>query len=407
MHDLNKNASPRVVGNSDRMPWLDVLRGVAILLVLCHHLGLVAPVGNSPFYRCLYAVNCAGWAGVDIFFVLSGFLVSGILFRQFRETGRIRPVQFLIRRGFKIYPAFWLMICVTLIVTGLAGQSVSMRKILVELLFLQNYIHGIWTHTWSLAVEEHSYLGLCLLLTVLVRLNSNRKNPFAFIPTIVLVVMLAVCLIRILNSREVDVRRIFLNNVFPTHLRCDTFLCGVLVGYWFHFCDQRFLKSCERLRWSYLFGGLVCLSPVLFWKFQTDRIVWTLLFSSNAVGGSFLVMWALGTRRPLGTLSSFVAMIGRHSYSIYLWHGLIVVNLLHWGFRTTKVPGGLYSFVPVYFFVTISSGILLSWLIERPSLYWRERLCPNDDRVPIHPVSERENFANPIECVPQCTPTGA
>jgi len=73
---------------------LDMLRGVAVLLVLGRHMD-GAGIWSS-----------AGWCGVDLFFVLSGFLISGLLFTEFKKTGTIDVKRFWIRRGFKIYPAF-------------------------------------------------------------------------------------------------------------------------------------------------------------------------------------------------------------------------------------------------------------------------------------------------------------
>jgi len=363
-----------------RLPWLDVLRGVAVVLVLFHHLGLGAPTGENYFYRGLYALQSSGWCGVDIFFILSGFLVSGILFRQYLKTGKIRPGQFLVRRGFKIYPAFWLMIIATLVTRQIMQPQAALRQIIVELLFLQNYFRGVWTHTWSLAVEEHCYLGLCLLLSVFVRWNSKSRNPFAVLPVFVLLLSLIVFAVRMVTAQHVDPTRIFLLHVFPTHLRCDTFFLGVLLGYWFHFSEGKFFKLCERQRSFCLVVGVVCLLPVLFFKFKQDRIVWTLLFSTNAVGGALLVMWALGSRRAPGRIWSLVATIGKHSYSIYLWHVLFGIKLLVWAFLSWKVPGRLYTFVPLYFIVSIGTGMLMSYLIERPSLYLRELWFPESGR---------------------------
>src|SRR3954462_14107971 len=107
---------PPRIGSGNRWQSLDVLRGVAVLLVLFRHLELKAPTSRSTeLYHFVYTLQRGGWVGVDLFFVLSGFLVSGILFRQYQRDGHIRPIQFLIRRGFKIYPAFWALILVTLV----------------------------------------------------------------------------------------------------------------------------------------------------------------------------------------------------------------------------------------------------------------------------------------------------
>src|SRR5215831_18752084 len=83
---------------SPRNAQLDALRAIAVLLVLGRHL---------PFFPLWIRV---GWTGVDLFFVLSGFLISGLLFREYKATGGIRIGRFLVRRGFKIYPAYYLFL---------------------------------------------------------------------------------------------------------------------------------------------------------------------------------------------------------------------------------------------------------------------------------------------------------
>jgi peptidoglycan/LPS O-acetylase OafA/YrhL len=87
---------------SPRLPEIDFLRGIAIVLVLLHHHWLF----DLP--------QRVGWAGVDLFFVLSGFLVSGLLFAEYKQFGGIKPFHFLIRRGFKIYPLFYLSLIFTI-----------------------------------------------------------------------------------------------------------------------------------------------------------------------------------------------------------------------------------------------------------------------------------------------------
>lgn len=86
-----------------RLKHLDFLRGIAVLLVLFRHYALSIVLFNI------------GWIGVDLFFVLSGFLVSGLLFKEYIKYGNIKPILFLIRRGLKIYPLFYFALILSLI----------------------------------------------------------------------------------------------------------------------------------------------------------------------------------------------------------------------------------------------------------------------------------------------------
>src|SRR5688572_8009182 len=133
-----------------RLNSVDLLRGIAVLLVICRHWNIAEPITR------------AGWMGVDLFFVISGFLISGLLFSELEKGGKPDLWRFFVRRGFKIYPLFFLLVLFTWLVVNYYTPSPALRPYLQELLFVQNYLGGIYPHTWSLAVEEHFYLLLML-----------------------------------------------------------------------------------------------------------------------------------------------------------------------------------------------------------------------------------------------------
>jgi peptidoglycan/LPS O-acetylase OafA/YrhL len=112
---------------------------------------------QSPLRPVFYAWSLSGGQGVDLFFVLSGFLVSGLLFAEFKKYGRISIRRFYIRRAWKIYPAFYVLIAATYLYQkfGIGHKMTDVEKV-SELFFLQSYVQGFWNHTWTLAVEEHS-----------------------------------------------------------------------------------------------------------------------------------------------------------------------------------------------------------------------------------------------------------
>src|SRR6185437_728119 len=113
---------------NQRQREIDFLRGIAIILVLFRHHALFS-----------FTVKM-GWIGVDLFFVLSGFLISNMLFKELKKTGKINAGNFLIRRAFKIYPVFYAFIILTIATQLLIGDKISLWKLTGELLFLQNYM---------------------------------------------------------------------------------------------------------------------------------------------------------------------------------------------------------------------------------------------------------------------------
>ncbi len=158
---------------SGRIPALDGLRGLAVLLVFCFHYGGGAQSGNR-LIRSLGEVNKAGWSGVTLFFVLSGFLITGILWDSSADPHWAR--NFYARRALRILPLYYGALLLTLLGAAAAGTfKAALHSLWISALFLQNFpglservqqvpspllLH----HLWSLAVEEQFYLLWPLLL---------------------------------------------------------------------------------------------------------------------------------------------------------------------------------------------------------------------------------------------------
>ncbi len=111
---------------------LDLLRFLAVLLVIGRHLQL-----REPPSLLIAAWRRGGWIGVDIFFVLSGFLISSLLFNEYSKNGCVNIRRFLVRRAFKIYPAFWVFLISTSLIKISFNQVPSLDQVAGEALFLQ------------------------------------------------------------------------------------------------------------------------------------------------------------------------------------------------------------------------------------------------------------------------------
>lgn len=167
-----------------RIPELDGLRGAAIFLVLLYHYGFLTPAAGSGVLAGVQSAFAIGWAGVDLFFVLSGFLIGGILLDS-RESPRYFST-FYLRRFFRIIPLYyaWIGIYFVLTLSPLYLPFVSMgaapekwRTVPVYLFFVQNFTKNLhsplgtsWlSQLWSLAVEEQFYLLMPLAVRFLPR----------------------------------------------------------------------------------------------------------------------------------------------------------------------------------------------------------------------------------------------
>jgi peptidoglycan/LPS O-acetylase OafA/YrhL len=318
-----------------------------------------------------------GWIGVDLFFVLSGFLVSGLLFREYQRHGSVDVVRFLIRRGFKIYPGFWVLLAVTVAFRLGLGGPLPVRQLMGEGLFVQNYMGGLWNHTWSLAVEEHFYLLLALMTAWLVRpRRSARTHPFACLPAIFAVVAISSILFRV---RAAVLPFAMPTHIFATHIRMDSLFFGVLLSYCWHFKGLATHTWLAR-RSFWLFGiGVSLLLPAFLFQQRTTWIPvagLTLFY----LGSGALLLAMLYTPMPDTRAVRGLASIGTFSYSIYLWHMPVQQWLIPIIEGIINTPLHWYAHAAVYLVGSVVVGIEACRVIEYPMLRLRDRLYPADTR---------------------------
>jgi peptidoglycan/LPS O-acetylase OafA/YrhL len=319
-----------------------------------------------------------GWMGVDLFFVLSGFLVSGLLFREFQQHGRVRIGRFLVRRGFKIYPGYYALLLVGIALRS-SQLSQSKAALICDGLFLQNYLYyppgTLWAHCWSLAVEEHFYIGLALVVFLLVR--CRRKDPFVLlVPLFVLMALTCLALRVQIAARSYFARPPILYFPYTTHLRIDGLLFGSFLSYLYHFRPGTLVPVFQHRRWV-LVLSMALLAPAYFLTAHSFFIV-TLGLTMIYLGFGGLLLYCLGEAQASAWgewLYRPLRGIGRYSYSIYLWHLLFV--LYPQSFRWARCLGGPAMEVVCYFSNSFLVGIVLGRLIELPFLRLRDRLLPS------------------------------
>jgi len=317
------------VPSSARIPELDGLRGLAILLVIfCHYVGNAehAQLGFWP-HRILSAFT-VGWSGVDLFFVLSGFLIGGILldvraaphyFRAFymRRVHRILPIYYLWTLLFAVV----VIAALTLFPGRLPIARADLLRVPIQLAFLQNIFIGMspfpWTWfvvTWSLAVEEQFYL----LAPPLFRFLSLR--------TVVIVLAAAVViapLLRLMFFRYWAPSSYLAAFLMPC--RADSLACGMLLAFaWRQPRFHQWLRehrSALQLAVLVLFLGIAAL---LWWLVHPLNIVTvTLGYSWLALFYSTLLVLALSHTQS--RLAAFLrlkplAWLGAVSYCVYILH---------------------------------------------------------------------------------------
>ena len=324
-------------GASGRIPELDGLRGCAILLViLCHYVG---DAGHRPLgvwaHRLLSGFS-AGWSGVDLFFVLSGFLIGGILLDARRAPHYFRA--FYMRRVYRILPIYylWTFLFAALIAVALllfpgrfpVGTS-DLLRVPVQLLFLQNMLIGMpafqWTWfvvTWSLAVEEQFYL----LAPPLIRFLSTRKLVTVLAATILTAPLLRFAFFRYWSPRTFAA-------VFVMPCRADTLAWGILLAVaWRDEAVREYIRK-HGVQLRRVLGVLALGVSGLAWWFVhppglirvTIGYTWLAMFYSCLLA---VVLWQKEGWLAAAMRWKALGLLGTISYCVYVIH-LTINQLAH------------------------------------------------------------------------------
>jgi peptidoglycan/LPS O-acetylase OafA/YrhL len=311
-----------------RFAWFDCLRCAAVMFVLLAHCGDMAKSFPPFFARAFIDGQAISWFGVDLFFVLSGFLVSGLLFDEHDSRGKIDLGRFLIRRGFKIVPPFYFLVLVTAVVDLLLHLKHQPLALLSDLAFLQSYTPGNWPHAWTLSLEVYFYLLLGLLLYFLARRPPARGPWLKNLPLILTCVLVGEFLVRLVHSTLRYLRPDhngfkFQHDLEPFHLHLDVLAGGVLLRYLYNYWPAAlaFLRH-GKVLWIILGLLLVWPSQVVSWPHPP--VVTALIPTCNLLGFGLIVFQATQIPFPVNGPARWLVKpfdyLGKHSYSIYLWH---------------------------------------------------------------------------------------
>ena len=385
------NAAPQVApvraAPIDRDSRLDVLRAVAVFAVMFRHLAPPESFPNALIERAITLSHRTGWLGVDLFFVLSGFLVSGLLFREHQKHGDIHVGRFLVRRGFKIYPSYYVFLIVTFFLLRGTTSAPNRTQVWQHLFFVQNYAArqpAQWIHTWSLAVEEHFYILLALAFLWWLR-RSTVMPTLRQATTAMISLAAGIALLRVVTyfvfDNQVNLEAVLRNRVFTTHLRIDALLFGTFLSYLSH-CQPTVWRWVGERRWWWLAAGIALLAPSL--KFENGEAFTSLIgFGVYFLGmGGIVAFAATGsmTGRPIAAWLRPLAFIGTYSYSIYLWH----LAVKRWSVPVLtqllgEAPGYLVTTF-VFFVGSVIVGIVMATIIEFPFLRIRDSMFPSRSR---------------------------
>ncbi|MBI2258774.1 MAG: acyltransferase [Flavobacteriia bacterium] len=344
--------------NKNRIIGLDILRSVAILLVLYSHLRIYC------FEYNLYKIRIDG---VSVFFVLSGFLIGNILIEKIR-TNKLNILHFLIFRWTKTLPSYFVILFLILIYYIVTKQDFSAFNY-KYVIFIQNFYTShpsFFKEAWSLSIEEWMYifLPLVLILNNFFKIDKLKYfiSVFLFFVFISIILRITYYELGIYSSLKEEFRKIIL-------FRFDSIIFGFLVSI-FYIYFHNFWKKFSLLS---LFLGLICILsielklwnyPPLYFTLESIAILFLLPYLSNK---DFL---------PPKTLNYLFYFISKISYSLYLIN-LSFMQIIFIPFFLKYfsfiVPNN--NFILYYYLIfTFFFAILLHYFIEIPFLRLRHKL---------------------------------
>ena len=338
----------QVLSSSNRTSSVDIWRGVAIISVVLFHFNETLPYG---------------FLGVDLFFVISGLLVGGILTKPFLNGDKIEIFNFFLRRGFKIWPSYYTFLIVGTIIAMLTYNSHNQNQIIPftdftrYLLFYQNYtglpFHWSFDHVWSLCVEEHFYIMLPLIFISLRLIKANWK------------ILLVSLIIIIVSGFVAKILMLYFTNgkdtYAATHNRIDALAWGVLLN----LIIIKFSSTIKKHKNIFLITGLIGLIASVFFDIYLGSVFYHKVVLHSIVPVFFFLMISRTYYHDFSKLKS-LRVIGYYSYNWYLWHPVFSVII-------TQNIGAGFNGLLTYLLFSFIVGVFFTVLIEEPALKMRNK----------------------------------
>jgi peptidoglycan/LPS O-acetylase OafA/YrhL len=358
--------------SSRHLPGLDLLRAIAIGWVMCFHSFLVGGL-NEHFAW----IQRFGWMGVDLFFVLSGFLIGSQVLQPLARGQPFSFRVFYVRRAFRILPAFWLVLALYVAFPWFReaqGLEPWWKFASFILNLSSHYTHNqAFSHAWSLCVEEHFYICFPLLAWALSRRLSARTFGLLILALVALGIAVRTAT-WLHDYQAVTGRNWFIEDIyFPTWNRLDGLIAGIALAALKTWRPDGWQRMGTHANGATLGGVLiVLLAARLFWDrtgLIANSIGWPILSAGLGLlvfAGAQNTGW-LGRRAVPGA-----AWIASVSYSLYLVHKPIyhLVEAL----CGEALGRNAWLAFPVYAAASLAGAALIFYFVERPGLLLRDRV---------------------------------
>jgi peptidoglycan/LPS O-acetylase OafA/YrhL len=375
---------------ANHFPQLHGVRVLAVVLVVQFHVTFALLEGKLPIDPGWGTLSATVFFGMDLFFVLSGFLIGTMILHSLDQSSRQNVGRFYARRSFRIFPLYYVTLTALLFLYPLTVWQ--KQTLIYEYLYLTNYqlvlrntVVMMWG--WSLCVEEHFYLAVPGLMAVLNRLRSHRSRL-----TLLVALWASALGVRLFiyasHPGQWDEQTLFQAFYIKTHTRYDTLVAGILLAYLQHNFREpirRLLahRGARAALWVVVLGCLfTLLTPHSFSHYFIIRLLsWGTLTSLMYVPFLLMIMNVeSGMSRWLS--SPFFLKVATLGYGIYLWHIPVcekvmvpLAQVLHTGLHVSM---GIVWVLTLALLLVASTGVayLTHIFIEKPALWLRDRFAP-------------------------------
>ena len=365
--------------HSARLPGLDSLRAIAVVWTMLFHSFLVGGLGEDWQWLQQY-----GWMGVDLFFVLSGFLIGQQVLAPLARGERFSFGDFYLRRAFRILPAFWAVLAVYLLWPGFR-EAPGMEPWWKFAGFFVNLSidygsNAAFSHAWSLCVEEHFYLLFPLLAIGFARLRSGAALAMFCAALVLGGIALRSAIWLHFDALDPAYNWFVEALYYPTWNRLDGLLAGVLLAVWKTYRPDAWHRVAARANPVFL-AGLATMA-LSFWLFRErtgflgNSIGWPVL----SFGLAMLVFAAAQSGSWIGRRAfPGAAWLAAVSYSLYLVHKPVFKLVeTHLG---DALDGHGYVAFAAYGIASLLAAAALYYAVERPALRLRGRLAKRRENV--------------------------
>lgn len=359
----------------EKLYGLDHLRAFAIILVFFFHYYIVSD--GEPEW--LAGVASFGWTGVDLFFVLSGFLISSQLFLQIKKGELISFKVFFIKRFFRIVPAFLATVGIYFCVPYFREKE-SLPALWRFLTFTQNLNlnlkdYGTFSHCWSLCVEEHFYLFLPIILILLQTLKLFSKSFWLLIALFLFGFAIRFYSFNYLYLPKIDQENSWMYwykyIYYPTYNRLDGLLVGVSIAGIYQFLPNLWIRLSKYGNQFILFSLCILTGAYFLCEDLLTFNVSVFGFPLIALGFGFMVAGAISPVSFLYKMNSkMTTFIANLSFSIYLTHKGII-HTTHQLLKDFEIENNVMLLICVI--TCVLGAYILHLTIEKPFMKIRNK----------------------------------